>query len=135
MPQYNYRAIDKIGKDAIGAREAADEYELARLLKQDGLVMVSCDFASKKRGFIFLSQIPPRIEKLSRATGSIPASKPVRARLSIVVVTVAVYFMPSFNAVNLKHQTDEIYSRVTLKNEQKWKFAFRQLYTSKLQLS
>ncbi|MFA5166437.1 MAG: type II secretion system F family protein [Candidatus Paceibacterota bacterium] len=50
MTQYVYRAIDKVGQDVSGNREAADEYDLARILKQEGLVMVSSEIATKKRG-------------------------------------------------------------------------------------
>jgi type IV pilus assembly protein PilC len=50
MALYNYRAIDKAGRDSNGSKEAPDEYELARLLKQEGLVMISSDLAEKKKG-------------------------------------------------------------------------------------
>jgi len=50
MTQYVYRAIDKVGQDVSGSREVADEYELAKILKQEGLVMVSSEIATKKKG-------------------------------------------------------------------------------------
>jgi len=41
MPVFNFTAIGKNGKEVGGSREAKDRFELARLLRADGMIAIS----------------------------------------------------------------------------------------------
>lgn len=49
MQKYFYKAIDGSGQEVEGEREANDEYELAKLLKARGLVMIASHLEEKKK--------------------------------------------------------------------------------------
>ncbi len=43
MPKFSYKARDKEGKEIVGYKDAADQYELARMLRQDGYILTTAD--------------------------------------------------------------------------------------------
>ena len=45
--QFSYTAIDKTGKRMVGEEQAKDQYDLAHVLKERGLALVS---VKEKRG-------------------------------------------------------------------------------------
>lgn len=53
MEKYNYKAVNRAGQEITGSREANDEYELAKILRQDGLVMIFAETGSSpvKKGW------------------------------------------------------------------------------------
>ena len=55
MPQFNFRAKSIDGKETKGVRDAESEYQLARMLRQEGYVLVKADAegASRKWRFSF----------------------------------------------------------------------------------
>lgn len=49
MPTYIYKAKTKQGQTKAGVQEAANQHELARLLRQQGLVLISAQIAGSER--------------------------------------------------------------------------------------
>ena len=47
MPNFSYKARDKNGKEILGYKDAGDQYELARMLRADGYLLVSADDSAK----------------------------------------------------------------------------------------
>lgn len=49
MPKYFYKAKSKTGEEKSGVLEAQDEYHLARILREDGLILIKVEAEKKKR--------------------------------------------------------------------------------------
>lgn len=53
MPNYFYKAKSQTGEEKTGILEAKDEYELARILREKGLILIKADLEKKKISFHF----------------------------------------------------------------------------------
>ncbi|PIV12646.1 MAG: hypothetical protein COS47_01435 [Candidatus Nealsonbacteria bacterium CG03_land_8_20_14_0_80_36_12] len=67
MPKYFYTAKSLTGKTKTGTKEAVDEYELAKTLRQQGLILISAVLEEKnlKRKKINLIEIFQRFQRVS----------------------------------------------------------------------
>lgn len=62
MSKFRYRARDKNGTEQGGIHDAGDRYELARILRQDGLLLLEAeDVETKKRAFSLNFNISPEL--------------------------------------------------------------------------
>lgn len=52
MTQFNFSAKSVDGKELKGVREAEDEYQLARVLRQDGFILVAASKLERKTAFL-----------------------------------------------------------------------------------
>ena len=51
MPKYFYKAKSKTGEEKSGILEAQDEYHLARILREEGLILIKAEIEKKKRSY------------------------------------------------------------------------------------
>lgn len=51
MPRYVYKARDRLGTDIAGIKDADDKYQLARLLRQDGYILLGAQEPTSKKKF------------------------------------------------------------------------------------
>ena len=58
MPKYSYIAQSQTGEEKTGILDAKDEYQLARVLRNEGLILIRAELAEKikKKGLKF--QLP-----------------------------------------------------------------------------
>jgi len=58
MPEYHFTAQSQKGESHSGTREAKNEHDLARSLRQDGYLLISCAEAKKSKPLLKLRQGP-----------------------------------------------------------------------------
>lgn len=54
MPKYFYKAKSRSGEEKSGLLEAKDEYHLARILREEGLILIKAEIEKKKEAIIIL---------------------------------------------------------------------------------
>jgi type IV pilus assembly protein PilC len=65
MPKYSYTAKSLAGESKSGVAEAKNEHELARILHQEGYILISSDIGGKKRRKISFDVSIPFLNKVS----------------------------------------------------------------------
>ncbi len=64
MPKYFYKAKDRNGRDIAGARDAADEIELSKALRQEGAILTSASVKPRAKG-AFNMEVPVFFENIT----------------------------------------------------------------------